>query len=93
MYCSLLPVREEGEVSLPAAVAAFMDKMAAEAAVKAGTQQVSRTADCGALLAADGKGHGLRGQQTSASYHPAVTAACYLHMRKPASVLTMCAGS
>lgn len=40
MYCTLLPVRQKGDVVLPAAVAAYMDKVAAEPAVKAGTEQV-----------------------------------------------------
>jgi hypothetical protein len=41
VYCTLLPLREQGAVPLPAAVAAFLDKLAAEAAVKAGTEAVS----------------------------------------------------
>jgi hypothetical protein len=41
VYCTLLPLCEHGAVPLPAAVAGFMDKLAAETAVKAGTEAVS----------------------------------------------------
>ncbi|WIA39334.1 hypothetical protein OEZ86_005446 [Tetradesmus obliquus] len=51
VYCTLLPLREQGAVALPAAVAAFMDKLAAEAAVKAGTDALLGGAPAGALLA------------------------------------------
>eukprot|EP00879_Flechtneria_rotunda_P018008 GHRR01018873.1.p1 GENE.GHRR01018873.1~~GHRR01018873.1.p1 ORF type:complete len:777 (+),score=235.36 GHRR01018873.1:305-2635(+) len=39
IYCSLLPVREQGG-SLPAAVAAYLDKVAEEPHVQAGTKQL-----------------------------------------------------
>jgi hypothetical protein len=39
VYCTLLPLQEAGG-QLPAAVAAFMQRVAGEAAVKAGTEQV-----------------------------------------------------
>ncbi|KAF6255958.1 tRNA synthetases class I (M)-domain-containing protein [Scenedesmus sp. NREL 46B-D3] len=51
VYCTLLPLREQAAVALPAAVAAFMDKLAAEAAVKAGTDALLSGAPAGALLA------------------------------------------
>lgn len=40
VYCTLLPLREQGTV-LPTGVAAFMDRLAADAAVKAGADMVS----------------------------------------------------
>lgn len=44
VYCTLLPVREKGDLALPAAVAAYLDKVAADPAVKAGSEQVCTAA-------------------------------------------------